>query len=260
MKKIVLLMNLIVLGSLVSIGHLSATSLTGTYTLDGNAVLNGDGSYELTSTSTPSTSSGVYFVLNQTITFSQLADLNAVFTSNSGGVGGGSPRFYVDFSDGSWLEILYGPPGSFVGNDAVLNSQSGVNLIGLNDVGRYDLSGSGGSAYTTYAAALALDGSEVVTDFEFVTDTFGAFPDRDITLNSIGGTYTPSSVPDAASSVLLLGPWLGRPLDFWLPAKSSGNGEVNPIVVNSKAPALKAGAFLLAVAGSRCSANSSRFC
>jgi hypothetical protein len=150
----------------------------------------------------------VEFIPNQTVTFSQLTDLNAIFTSNSGGVGGGSPRLEVDFVGGTqWLLALYGPAGTFVGNDATLNAQSGFNFIGNNDVGRYDLSNAGGSGYTTYSAALALVGNLQVADVALISDTFGSFPNRDLTLDSINmsvASVVPEPTTMIAGAMLLL--------------------------------------------------------
>jgi hypothetical protein len=187
---------------LATLGQVRAdTLLTGTYSNDGDAIGGPTGPWTLTSTSTPSTYSGEYLTFNdQSHTFSDLTNINAVFTSLSGGVSGGSPRFYVDFTEGGFLEILYGPPGSFAGNDATLNSQSGINLLTLNDVGRYDLSGIGGNFYTNYSDALTTAGSLHVADVEFVTDTFG--DDRALELDSINVSVPDAAVPEASTWVV----------------------------------------------------------
>ena len=174
------------------------TQLTGTYSNDGNAVGGPTGPWTLTSTTTPSTYSGEYFTLNdQTHTFADLTNISAMFTSLSGGVSGGSPRFYVDFTNGQYLEILYGPPGSFAGDDATLNSQSGANILTMNDVGRYDLTGLGGNFYTNYSDALATAGNLDVRDVEFLTDTFGA--DRALELDSINVSVAAAPVPEPST-------------------------------------------------------------
>jgi len=103
-----------------------------------------------------------------TFTFGQLTNLFATFTSNSGGSGGGTPRLAVDLLDNTntvhGLLIYLGNSPSFTDTDAVLNTWSGVNLIGNNDAGRYDTSAfTGGSPFTTYASALALVGGSSLT-------------------------------------------------------------------------------------------------
>lgn len=177
-----------------------SADLTGTYSLgpgnDGNQAT-GTGPFHLTATNT--TFSYVDFtpsIVNNpsvSFTFAQLTSLFAVFQSNSGGSGGGTPRLSVHLFDGSNVErrvlIYLGNSPSFTDTDAALNAYSGVNLIGNNDPGRYDTSAfPGGSPFTTYSAALALVGNNRVGDIFYVTDTFGNFPSRDETLFSIGGS------------------------------------------------------------------------
>jgi hypothetical protein len=180
-------------------------TLTGTYTFGGNTVPLGGGGYELTSTA--STYSWVQFTLDQAVQFSQLTDLNVVFTSLSGGAAGGSPRIWVDLSNGGWIHIYPGPSPDYISGDAALNAYSGVNLVGNNDPGRYDLSPSGpggsygGSPYTTYDAALAAIGNLGVVDIGFVTDTYDPYPSRDLILNSINAN---ASVPDVSATSWLM--------------------------------------------------------
>jgi len=178
-------------------------SFTGTYSLgpgnDGNQAT-GAGPFHLTATN--STFSYVQLITDGSFTFAQLQSLAANFQSNSGGSGGGAPRLTVKLFDGTTtrsLLIYLGNSPAFTDSDAVLNTWSGVNLIGNNDPGRYDTSNfPGGSPSSTYAAALALVGGQQVKGFSYVLDTFGAFPSRDETLTSITGSATgnASCVPD----------------------------------------------------------------
>jgi hypothetical protein len=168
-------------------------ALTGSYNLgpgnDGNqATGSGSGPFHLTATN--STFSYVDFVPDQTFTFSQISSLAANFVSNSGGSGGGTPRLVVNLANNGAVVIYLGNSPNFTDTDAVLNTWSGVNLIGNNDAGRYDLSFAVpvGSPSTTYSAALAAQGSQTVTDIAYVTDTFGAFPSRDETFNGFSGS------------------------------------------------------------------------
>jgi len=177
-------------------------TISGTYDLgdgtDGNQATGGPaGPFHLTATrdattGAPLTFSYVGLIPNQPITFAQLTTLSATFTSNSGGSGGGTPRFSVELNDNGIprnLHIFLGNSPNFTDSDAVLNGYSNMNLIGNNDPGRYDDSQfAGGSPFTTYANALALVGSLPVLEIFYVTDTFGTgthFPDRDETLFSI---------------------------------------------------------------------------
>lgn len=182
---------------LVFAGAASATAapvaVTGTYASGGATLPAGSTPpWTLTATSTPMTFSFVTLTPNQSFTFADLLDLNADFQSISGGGAGGAPRLTVRLdtnndaiADGS-LVIHLGTSPNFVDSDAALNAQSGVNVIGNNDAGRYDSSAfAGGSGFTTYASALALLGTADVLRFAFIVDTFSPLPDREFILNSI---------------------------------------------------------------------------
>lgn len=191
-------------------GQAGAAPLTGTYATGGDTT--GTGPWTLTATS--STFSFVTRVTNENPTFADLTNLNAVFTSKSGGSGGGSPRFRVlldadnnnVISGGDLsLSIYLGTSPSFIDNDATLNTFSGVNLIGNNDAGRYDTSAFfGGSASTTYASALALVGGLEVLRLGLVLDTFDPFPSRELELTSLNGEFV-AQVPEPNALMMLAG-------------------------------------------------------
>lgn len=189
-------------------GVVQASVITGTYSLgpggDGNQAT-GSGPFSLTATN--STFSYVDFIPNEFLTFGQLTSLFAVFVSNIGGSGGGTPRFSVGLDDSGTeknLHILLGFSPAFNDSDVVLNFFNGFNVIGNNDPGRYDTSNfSGGSPFTDYSTTLALVGSLQVQDIFFVTDTFDPFPSRDETLFALGGTFTPAEVPEPGSLGLI---------------------------------------------------------
>jgi hypothetical protein len=190
---------------LLSLGLLHAqcvqtVPLAGTYSIGGATTGTGNGPFTLTATN--STFSFVELVPNQTFTFAQLTSLFANFTSNSGGSGGGTPRFAVGVNDGGterFITIDLGNSPAFTDSDTVLNTYSGFNVIGNNDAGRYQTGpgGSGfpgGSPFTTYSgsatSALTLAGPLQVEEIDYITDTFSPFPSRDETLFSIGGSVT----------------------------------------------------------------------
>ena len=193
----------------------SAAPVTGSYSTgdgsDGNQAtpLGSSPPYSLTATST--TFSYVDFTPGQAFTFAQLTSFSADFHSNAGGSGGGAPRLSIQLdtnndntADGAIL-IHLGDSPSFIGDDAALNAYSNVNLIGNNDVGRYDTSAfGGGSPFTTYSAALALLGSADVLQFGIALDTFGNFPDRDLTFNGFNAdAVRVAAVPEPGSLALL---------------------------------------------------------
>jgi hypothetical protein len=205
-------------------GVTPAAVVTGTYATgdgsDGNQAspLGSTPPYHLTATN--STFSYVLFYPNQMFTFAQLASLSATFTSNAGGAGGGAPRLRVlldadsdndtgspccdnDGNDAS-ISIFLGPSPNYVSNDAVLNTYSGFNVIGNNDAGRYDTSGmpTGGSPFTTYSDALAKYGNLKVLRLGYVLDTFGDFPSRDETLNSLNASIN-TGVPEPGTLGLM---------------------------------------------------------
>lgn len=185
--------------SLVLAAGCTASVVTGVYVTGDQATQSGS-SFNLTAT--PSTDSYVLFYPNQTYTFAQLTSLSANFVSLLGGDGGGSPRLRIlldadfdndpvpgdnDGNDAS-ISIYLGQSPGYSDSDAVLNTYSGVNLIGNNDPGRYDTSGmpTGGSPFTTYADALAKYGNMTVLRYGYVLDTYSN--PRSETLNSINVT------------------------------------------------------------------------
>jgi hypothetical protein len=130
---------------------------------------------DLTDTSTANDYSGIAFTLPAGTTFSSLATLSAEFDPTVGGCGGGSPRFSLRLASGKNVFVYFGPSPNFTG--CSLNSwQSTGNLIGNNDTGRYDTSQVlAGTQSNTYAGALALIGSQTVTEIDLVADSGGFF-------------------------------------------------------------------------------------
>jgi hypothetical protein len=160
----------------------TSASLTGSYTFDGTTTPT-DQTGPWNMTSTDSTYGILRFVLDTPVKFSDITDVNVGYDSNLGGIGGGSPRLAVVFSTGDYLYINWGPAGSFVDTTIGNNLNTG-NLIGMNDLGRYDNSGVGGGFYSDYASALALAGSKNVVRFSVVIDSYGG-NDRNFDINSI---------------------------------------------------------------------------
>jgi hypothetical protein len=126
---------------------------------------------DLTDTSTANDFSGIAFTLPAGTTFADLKTLSTEFDPIAGGCGGGSPRFSITLAGGKNVFVYFGPSPSFTG--CTLNTwQSTGNLIGNNDTGRYDTSQvQAGTQSNTYAGALALVGTQQVTEIDLVVDS-----------------------------------------------------------------------------------------
>jgi hypothetical protein len=111
-------------------------------------------------------------------TFSSLTALSADFNVTDDDCGGGSPRFQIridnngndvdDAADGN-IFVSFGPSPSFTACSA--GWQNTGNLIGNNDAGRYDSGQVGGSAFGTYAQALAAAGAKKILGISLVVDS-----------------------------------------------------------------------------------------
>lgn len=125
---------------------------------------------DLTDASTANDYSGIAFTLPAGTTFAGLETLSTDFDPVAGGCGGGSPRFSITLSSGKSVFVYLGPSPNFTG--CALNTwQSSGNLVGNNDTGRYDTSQvQAGTQSNTYAGALALVGSQTVTQIDLVVD------------------------------------------------------------------------------------------
>ena len=157
---------------LVAAGVASAAGITAS--LFGGAVAQ-PSDVSLTSDLTDATAandfSGIKFTVPAGTTFANLSTLSAEFNPIVGSCGGGSPRFSIQLAGGKNVFVYFGPSPNFTG--CTLNSwQSTGNLIGNNDTGRYDTSQvQSGTQSNTYAGALALVGSQQVTEIDLVTDS-----------------------------------------------------------------------------------------
>ena len=192
--------------------------VTGTYDPmpGGFGVTSGTGPWQLTSTDL--TFSLLRFTPDTVFEFDQFTDLSVAFTSptlnaqtpvsqallNAGG-GGGAPRLSValDTDNNSTIDgailIHLGNPPSYIDPPATLTLNSGLNLIGNNDAGRYDLSQFGGSNFSTYSAALASFAGASVIRYTLILDSFGG-ADKTLDVTSIDAAAVPE-----ASQILIGG-------------------------------------------------------
>lgn len=164
---------------------------------------------DLTDAGTANDYSGIAFTLPAGSTFSSLTQLSTEFNPTVGGCGGGSPRFSLKLASGKNVFVYFGPSPNFTG--CTLNSwQSTGNLIGNNDTGRYDTSQvQAGTQSNTYAGALALIGSQNVTEIDLVADA--------------GWFFNPKSQTVLVRNVNINGQTFATP-----PSGGGGGGGGNP--------------------------------
>jgi hypothetical protein len=167
-----------------------ATSSAGVITLVSNT---DDGS------ATNDTSSAT-FALPATTTFAQLTMLSAEFNTTDDGCAAGSPRITIHLATGKNVFVYLGVAGNV--NSCALNSWLTTgNLIGNNDVGRYDTSQiQAGTQVTTYSEALARinllpSAEQVVSSVSFDVDAGYAFADKEQTVQLRKFTVNSISFP-----------------------------------------------------------------
>jgi hypothetical protein len=135
------------------------------------------------------------------LTFSGITSLSTEFNVTESSCGGGSPRFQINVG-GKNVFVYLGPSPTFTGCAANTWHQSG-NLVGTLDPCRVDTSQlAPGTQCSTWAAAVALLGSQPVTGIQLVVDSgwfFAAEKEqtvlvRNVTINN--RTYiTPQTAP-----------------------------------------------------------------
>ena len=186
----------------------AADPIAGTVTTGGATT--GTGPWTMTSTN--STFSTLRFTPSVLVPFSDWTSLSVAYDAIQGGIGGGAPRlvFLVDLNgsgtaDGAdgFFYVHWGPAGTFV-DPTIANDLDTGNLLALTDVGRYDLGGVGGSAYTDRAAALAAIGAFDVLRVSIVLDSFNGDKTFVIDGITVAGENIPPTVPEPAA-ILLMG-------------------------------------------------------
>lgn len=187
----------------------AADPISGTVTTGGATT----GTGPWTMTSTDSTFSILRFTPNALVAFSDWTSLSVAYDALLGGIGGGAPRlvFLVDTNNSGGADggdgffyVHWGPAGSFV-DPTIANNLDTGNLLALTDVGRYDLGGVGGSAYTDRATALGLIGAFDVLRVSIVLDSFGG-ADKTFVIDGItaAGENIPVTAPVPEPAAILL--------------------------------------------------------
>ena len=182
---------------------LAPAALAADFTLHGGAK-KGDGNVRLVSdlsdNQAVNDSSWIDFDTPGGLTFSGIASLSTEFRITESSCGGRSPRFQINVG-GKNVFVYLGPSPSFTGCATNTWFQSG-NLVGTSDACRVDTSQlASGTQCSTWAAAVALLGSQPVTGLQLVVDGGSFFADkeqevlvRNVTIN--GKTYiTPQAPP-----------------------------------------------------------------
>ena len=193
MKRNYVLNLAMAVGALFAAVPATVGAVTGTYTFGGETT--GAGPYTMTSTDT--TFSVLRFIFDTPVTFADLTNISVDYNAVLGGIGGGAPRLAVVFADDQYLEINFGPAGSFA--DPTLGPGNTGNLLSLTDPGRFDNSGIGGLFYSDYASALAIAAGFSVVRTSLVLDSFGG-ADRNFIINGINV----AAIPEPSSYALAL--------------------------------------------------------
>ena len=134
------------------------------------------------------------------LTLAQITELSAEYNVTDDDCAGGSPRFQINYGTNQNMFVYFGPSPSFTGCTANTWLSTG-NVVGNSDAGRNDTSQlPGGSQNTTWAAAVALVGTQPINSIRIVVDGGWKFTDgeqtvqlRNVKLN--GTTYLTPAAP-----------------------------------------------------------------
>ena len=134
------------------------------------------------------------------LTLAQITELSAEYNVTDDDCAGGSPRFQINYGVNQNLFVYFGPSPSFTGCTANTWLSTG-NVVGNTDAGRNDASQlPGGSQNMTWAAAVALVGTQPINSIRVVVDGGWKFADgeqtvqlRNVKLN--GTTFLTPTTP-----------------------------------------------------------------
>jgi hypothetical protein len=165
---------------------LSAPALAADGTTTFGAATVSDGVATLVSntsnTETADDFSGVTLPLPAGLTLAQISQLSAEFNVTNDDCAGASPRFQINYGTNKNMFVYLGPAPGFTGcaQDTWLSTG---NLVGTADQCRVDTSQlSPGTQCSTWAAAVALVGTQAITSISLVVDGSWALTDKEQTI------------------------------------------------------------------------------
>jgi hypothetical protein len=160
---------------------LAADPITG-----GTATISGDVATLVSNTSPPNTPNDDFGYLQLPLpaglTLAQVTELSAEFNVTDDDCGGGSPRFEINYGTNKNVFVYLGPAPSFTGCAQNTWSPSG-NVVGTSDQCRVDTAQiSPGTQCSTWAAAVALIGTQTINYVRVVVDSGWKFADGEQTV------------------------------------------------------------------------------
>jgi hypothetical protein len=146
------------------------------------------------------------------LTLAQITELSAEFNATDDECSGGSPRFEINYGVNQNLWVYFGPTPSaeFAGCIPPNTWLSTGNVVGNADAGRNDTSQlTGGSYGTSWAAAVALIGTQPINYIRVVVDSGWKFADgeqtvmiRNVKLNGTTFLTPPTPKPQVNAAKL----------------------------------------------------------
>lgn len=116
------------------------------------------------------------------LTLAQITELSAEYNVTNDDCGGGSPRFEINYGTNQNMFVYFGPSPTFMGCTADTWLSTG-NVVGTADACRVDTAQlSPGTQCSTWAAALALKGTQPINYIRVVVDGGWKFADGEQTV------------------------------------------------------------------------------
>ena len=164
----------------------AAPALAADPTTSGSATItNGVGTI-VSNTAVPNTPAddggAITFPIASNLTLAQITQLAADYNVTDDDCGGGSPRFAINFGTNKNVFVYLGPSPTFTGCTQNTFVSTG-NLVGTADACRVDTSQiAPGTQCSTWAAAVALLGSQTIQSISFVVDGGWSQADKEQTV------------------------------------------------------------------------------